>query len=166
MKTKAQLDMTDRNRYISKTHERLLELESPFSEEFEQLGVVNNYDEFLFLLLTFKDFWHQLFYEAANNFLGELQKESRAHQATISSSNQVLAQLDDHSMEIEILEKPKHQSPVVPPVIQTTLNVQTQPYTPREKKHVTYAEVATSSGSSSDDSRPMSLFPKDKRNTQ
>ncbi|PKY52988.1 hypothetical protein RhiirA4_425693 [Rhizophagus irregularis] len=153
MKTKAQLDMTD--------VKSLLNL---FGDEEFFLLFKKTLE--VYCSTSAIDFWHQLFYEAANNFLGELQKESRAHQATISSSNQVLAQLDDHSMEIEILEKPKHQSPVVPPVIQTTLNVQTQPYTPREKKHVTYAEVATSSGSSSDDSRPMSLFPKDKRNTQ
>ncbi|CAB4432439.1 unnamed protein product [Rhizophagus irregularis] len=114
-----------------KIHKRLSNLESPYSEEFEQLGTVNN-------------------------FVEELQKELRTHQTTTYSSNQVLAQPDDHSIEIEILEESKHQSPVVPPVTQTKLNVQAQPYTPRGKKRVTYAKVAASSGSGSDDSRPMS----------
>ncbi|PKY49324.1 hypothetical protein RhiirA4_465268 [Rhizophagus irregularis] len=87
MDLKAQLDMQDVNATgISQTleeisfsiHERLSNLESPYSEELEQLGVSDNYDEFLFLFYTFKDLWHQLFYEAVNNFVGELQKTSRA----------------------------------------------------------------------------------------
>ncbi|CAB4433547.1 unnamed protein product [Rhizophagus irregularis] len=61
-----------------KTHERLINLESPYSEELEQLGVSDNFNEFLFLFYTFKDLWHQLFYETANNFVGELLKESCA----------------------------------------------------------------------------------------
>ncbi|PKY55414.1 hypothetical protein RhiirA4_474853 [Rhizophagus irregularis] len=52
-------------------------------------------------------------------------------------------------MDIEIIEEPKHQSP---------------PYTPRGKKRMTYADVAK--GSSSDDFRPTSPSPEEKRNTQ
>ncbi|PKY44616.1 hypothetical protein RhiirA4_458964 [Rhizophagus irregularis] len=50
------------------------------------------------------------------------------------------------------------------PFPQTKLNVQAQPYTPRGKKRVTYADIVIGSGS--DDSWPTSPSPEEKQNTQ
>ncbi|CAB4406169.1 unnamed protein product [Rhizophagus irregularis] len=85
-------------------HERLLRLESPFSEELEQLGVNDNYNELIFLFYTFKDIWVSLFYKTVNTFVGELEKES--HAAITSSTNQISATPVDHSMEMEIIKSP------------------------------------------------------------
>ncbi|CAB4406976.1 unnamed protein product [Rhizophagus irregularis] len=85
-------------------HERLLRLESPFSEELEQLGVNDNYNELIFLFYTFKDIWVSLFYKTVNIFVGELEKES--HAAITSSTNQISATPVDHSMEMEIIKSP------------------------------------------------------------
>ncbi|CAB4413789.1 unnamed protein product [Rhizophagus irregularis] len=85
-------------------------------------------------------------------------------QTTINAFNRALEIPDFTLTDMEIYEKPKYQSPVVYSVTQTKLNVQVQPYTSREKKCVTYAEII--SGTGSDDSQSTLPSLEKKWNTQ
>ncbi|CAB4438416.1 unnamed protein product [Rhizophagus irregularis] len=104
-----------------------------------------------------------LLYKMAKEYLGKNKEKSCDTQTIIDVPNRNQGLPDYTSMDMEIIDEPKHQSPVVPLVTQTKLNVQAQPYTPRGKKRVTYADVVTGSGSN--DSWPTSPSPEEKRNT-
>ncbi|CAB4416636.1 unnamed protein product [Rhizophagus irregularis] len=136
-----------------------------YADEFYELGLPkDSFNTFLFFMVNFKDAYTCLLYETAKDFLGKNKGKGSREMTTTEIPNRNQGLPDFTLMDMEIIDEPKHQSPVVPPVTQTKLNVQAQPYTPRGKKRVTYADVVSSSGS--DDSRPMSPFPEEKRNTQ
>lgn len=146
-------------------YKRLKNLQTEYSEELSELGVTKDcFNTFLFFSSTFKDAYTCLLYETAKNFMRKKEKESCAMQITINASNRTLGIPDFILTDMEIYEKSKHQSPVIHTVTQTKLNVQVQPYTPRGKKRVTYAEVILGTGS--DDSQSTSLSLEKKWNTQ
>ncbi|CAB4431436.1 unnamed protein product [Rhizophagus irregularis] len=115
-------------------------------------------------MVNFKDAYTCLLYETAKDFLGKNKGKGSRETTTTEIPNRNQGIPDFTLMDMEIIDEPKHQLPVVPPVTQTKLNVQAQPYTPRGKKCVTYADVVLGSGS--DDSRPTSPSPEEKWNTQ
>ncbi|PKK69580.1 hypothetical protein RhiirC2_780818 [Rhizophagus irregularis] len=118
-------------------------LQTTYADEFYELGVPKySFNAFLFFAINFKDAYTCLLYETAKDYMGK--KEKASH--------------------IKIIEKLKYQSLVIPPVIQTKLNVQAQPYASRGKKCVTYADIAK--GSSFDDFWSTSPSLKDKWNIQ
>ncbi|PKY41285.1 hypothetical protein RhiirA4_416535 [Rhizophagus irregularis] len=102
---------------------------------------------FFFFSIPSKTFGLRFFMKRRKaSYVRKLEEKSRKQQITTIPPNRSPALLDDHLMEIEILEEPKYQSPVVPPATQIKFNV----YIPKGKKRVTYAEITK--GSSSDDS--------------
>ncbi|CAB4405851.1 unnamed protein product [Rhizophagus irregularis] len=146
-------------------YKRLEGLQVLYADEFYELGLPKDcFNTFLFFMINFKDAYTCLLYETAKDFLGKNKGKGSRETTTTEILNRNQGMPDFTPTDMEIFEEPKHQSPVVPPVTQTKLNVQAQPYTPRGKKRVTYADVVTGSGS--DDSRPTSPSPEEKWNIQ
>jgi hypothetical protein len=142
-------------------YKHLKNLQTEYFEELSELGVTKDcfINTFLFFSLTFKDAYTCLLYETAKDFMRKKEKKSCAMQ-----SNRALRIPDFTLTDMEIYEKSKHQSPVIHTMTQTKLNVQVQPYTPRGKKHMTYAEVILGTGS--DDFQSTSPSLEKKWNTQ
>ncbi|PKC04016.1 hypothetical protein RhiirA5_422880 [Rhizophagus irregularis] len=127
-------------------YKRLEGLQNTYADEFYKLGVPKeSFNTFLFFTINFKDAYTCLLYETAKDYMGKKEKASRETQTIINAPNRILGIPDFTLIDMKIIEKPKHQSLVIPPVTQIKLNVQAQPYTPRGKKCVTYANITKDS---------------------
>ncbi|CAB5191504.1 hypothetical protein RhiirA5_372146 [Rhizophagus irregularis] len=109
-------------------------LQTTYSDEFYELNIPkDSFNAFLFFAINFKDTYTCLLYEMVKDYMRKKEKASREMQIIINKPNRVLGIPDFTLMEMEIIEEPKHQSPVIFSVIQTKLNVQAQPYTQEER---------------------------------
>ncbi|CAB4416183.1 unnamed protein product [Rhizophagus irregularis] len=78
---------------------------------------------FFFFSIPSKTFGLRFFMKRRKaSYVRKLEEKSRKQQITTIPPNRSPALLDDHLMEIEILEEPKYQSPVVPPATQIKFN--------------------------------------------
>ncbi|CAB4434744.1 unnamed protein product [Rhizophagus irregularis] len=86
-----------------------------YSDEFQELGIpIDSFNTFLFFIINFKDAYTCLLYETAKDYMGKKEKASCETQAIINAPNRILGIPDFTPMDMEIIEEPKHQSPVVP----------------------------------------------------
>ncbi|CAB4425751.1 unnamed protein product [Rhizophagus irregularis] len=96
-------------------YKRLEATQTTYADEFYKIGVSKpDFNTFLFFAIMFKDAYTCLLYESAKKYMGKKKGKSRKEQTITDVPNRNQGIADFTPMDMEIIEEPKHQSPVVP----------------------------------------------------